>query len=128
MRFDIDEARTISFFFGEDAQVYATPFLLYDMEVVCRDLINEHLDDNEDTVGTHINIAHMAPTPLDMWADITVTITKIEGRKVELEFKCRDGQDKIAKGSHSRFVVDKLKTAEHIKSKMKKATGYIYEK
>lgn len=119
-RFEVDEARTISFL-GEDTKVYATPFLLYDIEDVCRNLIGEHLDENEDSVGTHANIAHMAATPLGMWADINVTIKEVNGRKVDLEFECNDAQDTIAKGTHSRFIVDKNKTAEQIKAKKQNA-------
>ena len=115
-RFEVDEVRTISFL-GEDTKVYATPFLLYDIEVACRDLIGEHLDTHEDSVGVHADITHMAPTPLGMWVDITVIITQIDGRKVDLKFECKDAQDTIAKGTHSRFIVDKQKTAEQILAK-----------
>jgi len=121
-RIDIDAGRTISFL-GDDSRVYATPFVLYDVEVVCQTLIKAHLDDSEDTVGSHVEISHMAPTPLGMWVEITVTITAVKGRKVELSFECRDSLDTIAKGTHTRFVVDKIKTAEQIKSKMLKTAG-----
>lgn len=115
-RFEVDEGRTISFL-GEDTKVYATPFLLYDIEVTSRELIGEHLDANEDTVGVHADITHMAPTPLGMWADISVVITQVDGRKVDLAFECKDARDTIAKGTHSRFIVDKQKTAEQILAK-----------
>jgi len=121
-RFGIDEHRTISFI-GDDCGVYATPYLLYDIEVVSRNLINEHLDEGEDSVGTHADISHMAATPSGMWADIKVTITEVKGRKVDLEFECKDAIDAIAKGTHSRFIVDKNKAAEQIKSKMRRAAG-----
>lgn len=121
-RFAIDEHRTIGFI-GDDCRVYATPYLLYDIEVVSRNLIKEHLDDDEDTVGTHADITHLAATPLGMWADIKVTITEVNGRKVDLEFECKDAMDAIAKGIHSRFIVDKYRTVDQIKSKMRKAAS-----
>lgn len=121
-RIEVDADRTISFL-GEDCRVYATPFLLYDIEVTCQELINEHLDAGEDSVGSHVDITHMAPTPMGMWADIKATISEVKGRKVVMEFECRDEMDNIAKGTHTRFIVDKNKTAEHIKSKKQKARG-----
>ena len=121
-RIDIDAGRTIGFL-GDDSRVYATPFVLYDVEVLCQSLIKAHLDDSEDTVGSHVDISHLAPTPLGMWVEIKVTITAVKGRKVDLAFECRDALDTIAKGTHTRFVVDKIKTAEQIKNKMKKTAG-----
>jgi fluoroacetyl-CoA thioesterase len=121
-KIDVDEKRTIAFL-GDDSRVYATPFLLYDIEVVSRELITEHLDGNEDSVGAHVDLTHMAPTPLGMWAEIKVNITAVEGRKVDLSFECNDAMGAIAKGSHSRFIVDKEKTVQHIKSKMQNTEG-----
>lgn len=121
-RFDIDAGRTISFL-GEDSRVYATPFVLYDVEVTCQNLIKTHLDENEDTVGSHVEIFHMAPTPMGMWVDIQVVITGVKGRKLDLSFECRDALDLIAKGTHTRYVVDKNKTAQQIKSKKQQAAG-----
>ena len=121
-RIDVDASRTVAFL-GDDSRVYSTPFLLHDIETTSRLLIREHLDENEDTVGTHADISHLAPTPLGLWVDIRVTITGINGRRIETEFECRDALDTIAKGTHSRFVVDRLKTVDQIKSKQQKAAG-----
>ena len=119
-RIQVDSGRTISFL-GEDSRVYATPFVLYDIEVESRNLIQEHLDDAEDTVGSHAEISHLAPTPEGLWVDIQVTITEVKGRKVVLTFECRDKIELIARGSHTRFVVDKNRTVQHILSKSQQA-------
>ena len=119
-RIQVDSGRTISFL-GEDSRVYATPFMLYDIEVVSRTLIQEHLDGAEDSVGAHAEISHLAPTPQGLWVDIQVTIAEVKGRKIVLTFECRDKIELIATGNHTRFVVDKHKTAEHIKSKFQRA-------
>ena len=121
-RIEVDSGRAISFM-GADSRVYSTPHLLYDIEVACQDLIKLHLDANEDSVGSHAEIAHLAPTPLGMWVDIQVSITEVQGRKVVLTFTCNDALDKVAKGSHTRFVVDKDRTAQQIKNKKQRAAG-----
>ena len=59
----IDAPRTIDFM-GDDLRVYATPQIVHDLEYACRDLILQHLDDGEDTVGASVEIQHAKPTPL----------------------------------------------------------------
>lgn len=120
-RIDVDEGRTISFIDG--CRVYATPFLIYDMEVCSRNLVLAHLDDNEDSVGTSVSMQHLAATPLGMWAEIHVRIEKLDGRRVTLAFEAKDALDVIARGTHERFVVDRNKTAAQIQAKSAKATG-----
>ncbi|MCW5637158.1 MAG: LysR family transcriptional regulator, partial [Rubrivivax sp.] len=63
--FEVDRARTIDFM-GEAARVYATPVLVRDIEVACRDLLLAHLDPGEDSVGTRVEIDHLAATLLGM--------------------------------------------------------------
>ena len=73
VRITVDNSRTISFM-GDEVRVYATPNLLYDVEMTCRDLLLEHLDDGQDSVGTHIDLSHLAATPLGMWVELPVTV------------------------------------------------------
>ncbi len=104
-RVEIDEARTIDFM-GDELRVYATPELVRDIEITCRDLILQHTDDNEDSVGTHISVAHTGATPLGAWVEITATVTAVDGRAVSFEVTARDPLEEVGKGKHSRFVVD----------------------
>jgi len=73
---EIDAARTIDFM-GEELRVYATPELVRDVESTCRDLILQHSDDNEDSVGTQVTIAHTGATPLGAWVEITATVARV---------------------------------------------------
>jgi predicted thioesterase len=102
---EIDAARTIDFM-GEELRVYATPELVRDVESTCRDLILQHSDDNEDSVGTQVTIAHTGATPLGAWVEITATVAAVEGRAVTFEVTARDPIEDVCKGKHSRFVVD----------------------
>jgi fluoroacetyl-CoA thioesterase len=115
----IDRDRTIGFM-GDEGRVYATPRLVHDIEHTCRDLLLEHIDDNEDSVGIDVSIRHLAPTLLGMTAEITATVSAVEGRKVTFEIAAKDNLEPICAGSHSRFVVDKAKTFERIKGKAAK--------
>jgi predicted thioesterase len=114
--FPVDRERTIDFM-GEDARVYATPMLVRDIEVACRDLLLEHLEPGEDSVGTRVEIDHLAPTLLGMKATLQVKVAEVKGRAVTLEVEGRDDKEAICRGRHMRFVVDVAKTKQRLKLK-----------
>ena len=115
-RIEVDTSRTIAFM-GDDCRVYGTNWLVFDIEMTSRNFLLQHLDEGEDSVGTHITLDHMVATPLGMWVDVTVNITEVKGRMISIEFECRDELDVIAKGSHNRFIVDVATTADRIRDK-----------
>ena len=119
-RIDIDKDRTIGFM-GDEGRVYGTPYLVRDIEQTARLLILDHADEGEDSVGTEVCIKHLAPTLLGMTAEITVTVTAVEGRAVKFDVSGKDVLDRICSGTHSRFVVDKAKQFERLKAKAAKA-------
>lgn len=118
-RIDIDKGRTISFM-GEEGRVYATPELVRDIEVTCRELLLQHLDEGEDSVGTRVELDHLAPTLMGMWVELTVTISEVKGRGISFAISGRDPLDSIAKGIHNRFVVDVEQTKTRLKGKAAK--------
>jgi predicted thioesterase len=118
-RIEVDKARTIGFM-GEEGRVYGTPFMIMDIEQTCRKLILDHADEGEESVGTEVNIKHLAATPLGMTAEITVTVTAVDGRRVAFDVSAKDDFDQICSGTHGRFVVDKAKQFERLKAKAAK--------
>lgn len=120
VRFDVDRDRTIDFM-GENARVYATPMLVRDIEVTCRELLLKHLDAGEDSVGTRVAIDHIGATLLGMPVTLTVRVTSVDGRAVAFEVEGRDGVEPIVRGQHARFVVDVAKTAQRLAAKAQKA-------
>jgi fluoroacetyl-CoA thioesterase len=118
-RIVIDRERTISFM-GEEGRVYGTPELGRDIEHACRDIILEHADPGEDSVGVEITVRHTAPTLSGMAVDITATVTAVEGRKVTFEVVAKDELEPIGGGTHTRFVVDVAKTYGRLKAKAAK--------
>jgi fluoroacetyl-CoA thioesterase len=118
-RIAVDQAKTIGFL-GEEGRVYATPYLIGDIERTCRDLILAHADANEDSVGMEVAIKHLAPTLPGMTVEITAEVTAVEGRKVVFAVSAKDELDTVSSGSHVRFVVDKAKTVERLKAKAAK--------
>ena len=119
---DVDRERTIGFL-GEQARVYATPMLVRDLEVACRTLLGRHLDDGEDSVGTRVELDHLAPTLLGMSVELHVRIAEIKGRAVTFEVEGRDGVERICRGRHQRFVVDVETTRARLAAKAEKAAA-----
>ena len=115
-RIAVGRERTIGFM-GEEARTYATPSMILDIEHTCRELIIEHAETGEDSVGMEVAVKHLAPTLMGMTVEITVRVTAVDGRKVTFEVTVRDELDDVGAGSHTRFVVEKAKTLERLKAK-----------
>ncbi len=116
-RIDIDPPRTIDFL-GEELRVYATPELVRDIEFTCRDLLLEHAEAGEDSVGTAVNVSHSAATPQGAWVEITATVAEVDGRRVAFEVMARDALEEVARGRHSRFMVEVAKLRERVAGKI----------
>ncbi len=118
-RLVVDSERTISFM-GEEGRVYGTPWLCRDIEQTCRDILLNHADAGEDSVGMEVVLRHTAPTLLGMEVEITATVTAVDGRKVIFDVTAKDELEPIGGGTHTRFVVDVAKAHERLKAKAAK--------
>jgi fluoroacetyl-CoA thioesterase len=118
-RLAIDKDRTIGFM-GEEGRVYGTPYLVGDIERTCRDLLLDHADAGEDSVGMEVSVRHLAPTLLGMDVEIVAKVVGVDGRKVMFEISAKDEIEPIATSTHTRFVVDVSKTHERLKAKAAK--------
>lgn len=91
-------------------EVFATGFLVGLLEWACIRAIKPHLDwPDEQSVGTHINVSHLAATPPGLRVTTTVELVEIDGRRLVFAVEAHDGVDLISKGMHERFVINKQK-------------------
>lgn len=120
--FLVDRERTIDFM-GEDARVYATPMLVRDIEVTCRELLLEHLDAGEDSVGTRVEIDHLAATLLGMTASIQATLAELKGRAAMFDIVATDGADTICRGRHARFIANVEQVKQRLAQKKAKVAA-----
>ena len=118
-RFDVDDERTISFM-GEGLRIYATPFMVRDIERTCREFLDEFLSEQENSVGSRMEIDHLGPTLKGMWVEVAATVVAVEGRRVSFEVEVRDALDVVGKVKHVRFVVDLDKQRERLQAKAAK--------
>ncbi|SAL11842.1 Fluoroacetyl-CoA thioesterase [Caballeronia peredens] len=117
---EIDRDRTISFL-GEDLRIYATPKLIDDIEQTCLDYLLGFVDEEENSVGTAVNIAHTGATLLGMTVRIEVSVANIEGRAVRFDVAVFDDIEQVCAGSHSRFVVNVEKLKARVREKASRA-------
>ena len=120
--YEVDNDRTIAFM-GEGLRIYATPFMVRDMENTCRELLGEYLSEAENSVGARVEIDHLGPTLKGMRVEVTATVTGIEGRRVSFDAEIRDELDVVGKAKHVRFVVELAKQRERLEAKAAKLAG-----
>lgn len=101
-------------------EVFATGFLVGFLEWACIKAINPHLDwPNEQSVGIHVDVSHVAATPPGLEVTATVELIAVEGKKLVFAVEAHDGVDLISKGRHERFVINKEKFAAKVAAKAK---------
>lgn len=101
--------------------VLATPFLVGLLENACAAVIHPHLPPGAGTVGTMVEMRHLAATPVGMTARAKATLLETDGRRYVFSVEAWNERDKIAEGRHERFVVaDRAKFLERV---MQKARG-----
>jgi predicted thioesterase len=120
--FAVDRARTIDFL-GEELRVYATPELVRDFEVTCRDLLLKHCAPGEDSVGTGINVTHGGATLLGMSVEMSVVVVEVNGRMVKFSLSARDDVEAVSAGEHTRAVVEVDKLRTRVRAKAAKAAA-----
>jgi len=125
--FRIPESKTVPALYPESAEfqempeVFATGFLVGFLEWACIKAINPHLDwPGEQTVGTHIDVSHIAATPVGFEVTARVKLIVIDGRRLVFEVEAHDGVDLISKGTHERHIITKDKFDLKMKEKITK--------
>ena len=89
-----------------ELDVFATPALIaLAEETAWRSVANE-LEDGQGTVGTRMDLSHIAATPVGMTARCETELTEIDRRKLTFHIEVFDDAEKIAEGTHERFIVD----------------------
>jgi predicted thioesterase len=91
--------------------------LVRDIEITCREALLPHLDPGEDSVGTRVEIDHLAPSLLGATVTIAARAAELKGRGVVFEVTATDGAETVCRGRHSRFVVDVAKTKQRLQEK-----------
>jgi predicted thioesterase len=98
--------------------VLSTPMLIQLVEEAAMQSVAHALDPDEITLGTHVDLAHLAATPVGLIVRTEVEILKFDGRRIEYAFTAFDEREKIAEGTHERYVTSRDKFRERLEEKL----------
>jgi fluoroacetyl-CoA thioesterase len=95
--------------FGSAAQmppVFATAQMIAFVEWTCVAALQPYLAPHQRTVGTRVDMTHLAATPIGMNVTAEVELVEIDGRRLRFKVSCRDEADLIGEGFHERAIID----------------------
>jgi fluoroacetyl-CoA thioesterase len=103
----VDSNQTTSFLW-EGENVLSTPSMILEMEETCRLLLKEQFvpDPEWDSVGTIVDIRHLAATPVGAEVYLRAKVVAVEGRRVMFEVEARDRLEAVGDGRHERFIIN----------------------
>ncbi len=99
--------------------VLATPVMINLFEAAALDAIERLLPAGRQSLGTVLNVRHVAATPVGMRVSATAEVTGVEGRTIRFRVEARDEKDLIGDGTHERVVVNVAKFDERVQRKLK---------
>ena len=105
-------------FMGADGpRVLSTPHMIGRMELTSRDAVLPFLDAGFDTVGTHVDVYHLAAAPIGAVVTFTAEVVAEDGRRVQFRVEARDETEKIGEGTHERAIINVAKFATRLAEK-----------
>ncbi|MEA2829934.1 MAG: hypothetical protein QOF22_682 [Bradyrhizobium sp.] len=105
-RLVVPAERTVGHFVPDMPMVYATPMMILEMELTAGDAINQFLKPGWITVGTEVDVRHLAATPVGATVRTTARVTAVERRVIRFEVEAFDGARRIGEGRHARGLVN----------------------
>jgi fluoroacetyl-CoA thioesterase len=129
LQYTVPDAKTVPNIYPEFGefqqmpQVFATGFMVALVEQACLLAVKPYLDwPREQTVGTHVNLSHLAATPPGHRVTVECEVTEVRGRRIRFSASARDETDLISEGTHERTVIDFERFNQRLEPK-KKAPG-----
>ena len=98
--------------------VLSTPMLFQLVEEAAMQCVAPLLDADEISLGTHVDLTHLASTPVGLIVRTEVEILKVDGRRIEYAFTAFDEREKIAEGTHERYVASRETFRERLEEKL----------
>ena len=106
-RITVNSSQTTSFLW-EGENVLSTPSMIAEMEETCRLLLKEQVipESEWDSVGTIVDIKHLAATPVGAEVILKAKVISVDGRRVTFKVEAQDKLEKIGEGRHERFIIN----------------------
>lgn len=119
--FQVDATNRITFADAEMPAVLSTPWLITYLEFTARDLLAEHcLEPHERSVGTYVEVEHLAPVPEGFTVTCKARVIHVAGEVVTFHVEAADTTEPVARGIHRRRVIDAARFARRVTHKREK--------
>jgi fluoroacetyl-CoA thioesterase len=102
-------------------EVLGTPWLVALMEAAACRAVEGRLADGQTTVGTRVDVRHVAATPLGLLVRARAELVEVDGRQLMFRVEAFDTVEKIGEGSHQRALVDAVRLMQRAETKLEKA-------
>ena len=113
----VSEIDTASHWGSGGLPVFSTPALVGLMESTAVIALRGHLPPGQTTVGGHIDVHHLAPTPVGMLVHARAELIDIDGKKLTFKVQAWDDNELIGEADHERFVIDEAKFMAKVAAK-----------
>ena len=102
--------------------VFGTPYMAAMMENAAMTVLQNFLEEDQGSVGTHLDITHDAPTPVGMrvWAEAEITAVSENGKMVDFTVKAWDKKGPIGSGTHTRAIISNERFLAKCNAKLEK--------
>lgn len=115
---EVTESNTAEALGSGTLKVFATPAMIALIEATASESVAPHLEEGSSTVGTHLDVAHSAATPVGMSATCVTELVEVDRRRLVFKVTVTDAAGEIGSGTHERFVVDNAKFMSKAQSKL----------
>lgn len=102
----VSEKNTAIAYSSGGVEVFATPAMIGLMENAALNLAQQCLPEGQTTVGTKVEVSHIAATPLGMGVKATAELIELDGKRLIFKVEAYDEKDKIGEGIHERFIIN----------------------
>ncbi len=97
--------------------VLATPVMILAMENAALSAVSGYLKPDERSVGTAVDVRHLAATPVGLRVVATAVVTRVDGRRIVFDVAAHDEIEEIGKGTHERTVIDRHRLQQRLDTK-----------
>lgn len=100
--------------------VFSTPRLINYLERTAHQSILPYLSAGQTSVGSVVNVRHLAATPVGMQVRFHSELLEVDRRRLKFSVEAWDAVEKIAEGEHERFIIDQVRFDQHLAQKQKR--------
>lgn len=111
----VEERHTASAYGSGSIYVFATPAMIGLMENAALNCVEKALGKKWTTVGTHVDVSHIAATKMGKEARAVAELVEIDGKKLKFKVTAYDDDKKIGEGFHNRYIINEEKFMENVK-------------